>query len=496
MKPKQNKQQIRMLVYGDSPAVATGFANVTRNIFTRLAKRQRFLIDFLGINDTGGWKDPSTFGQNMHIYPAINLLSPTSDLFGRPRLVNSLLMKDTDLTPPWDIIFTLQDPFILEEKFVQWGTGTMEMLRAVSDGFREQFPPDWWSKIVSYWPIDSELKENWYKEAIAKPHFSIAYTEYGRKQIEDIQMKANKTLLDHPLEVIYHGVDTKIFRPMAKTSVMDFRKNFFQGRVKPETFLCIVVARNQPRKDLPRTMKAFKEFQRRRPDSFLYIHAKNQDAGGTLTEFGNTLGLKVEKDYGFPSKFSENRGYPEETLNMLYNTADCLLSTTLGEGFGLPFFEAMATNTLVIAPDNTTVPELLNVEVGTDVKKLDDDSYINKIRGIGVKSGSTSSEFYCLGGVDKERYRPLTNIDDMVQKMIWAYDNPDKVNKITERALNWVQQYDWEKITDKWSNLFERVYKELNEERQAWIPPENYVKDELPEKVQIKLGEDKKDANN
>lgn len=485
---KQLPRQIKILVLGDSPAVATGFANVIRNIFTRLAKKPRFLIDVIGINEVGGWKDPQIYGQNMHIYPALGLGTST-DLFGRPKLINSMLMKDPDLQPPWDIVFTLNDPFILEEQFTSWGTGTMSMLRAVVDGFREQFPPGWWSKIVSYWPIDSAIKETWYKDAVVKANYSIAYSEYGKQQIESVEKKLSKSLLSSPLQVIYHGVDTKVFRPMTKEVSADFRKNFFQGRVKPETFLCMIVARNQPRKDIPRAMKVFREFQKRRPDSFLYIHSKNHDAGGTLTEYGNALGLRPEKDFGFPSKFSENRGYPEETLNMLYNTADCVLSTTLGEGFGLPFFEAMATKTINVAPDNTTVPELFNIEVGTDVKKLDEQTYLDKIRGIGVKSGSNSSEFYCLGGIDKERFRPLTNVDDMVQKLIWVYDNPDKVEKIEDRAYEWVQQYDWETIANQWGGLFEKVFKDLEDERRAWIPKEEYVEGKMPEKIQIKLGE-------
>ena len=484
-KSNTQQEQIRMLVYGDSPAVATGFANVIRNVFTRLANRPRYSIDVIGINDRGGWKDPKLYGQNMQIYPAVTEGSP--DVFGRIRLINSLFMKDQELTPPWDIIFTLNDTFILEEMFTQFGAGTMSVLKATSDGFKNQFPPAWWNKTVSYWPVDSAVKETWYRGAVANADYSVAYSDYGKKEIELAEVKIGKSLLTHPLEVIYHGVDTEVFKPMPRQSVLDFKKNFFQGKVGPETFVCMVVARNQPRKDLPRVMKAFKEFQRRRPDSFLYLHSKNNDAGGTLTEFGEALGLKPEKDFGFPSKFSENRGYPEDALNMLYNVADCHISTTLGEGFGLPFFEAMATKTINIAPDNTTVPELFNIEVGTDVKKLDDPEYLKKIRGIGVKSGSTSSEFYCLGGIDKERFRPLTNIDDMVQKMIWVYDNPDKVKEIEDRAYNWVQQYDWKIIADKWAGLFERVYKELMDERHAWLPPDNYQPGKLPEKVQIKI---------
>ena len=52
-------------------------------------------------------------------------------------------------------------------------------------------------------------------------------------------------------------------------------------------------------------------------------------------------------------------GVPIEALNAVYNCADVFFTTTLGEGWGLTMTEAMSAGTPVIAPDNSSIPEIL-----------------------------------------------------------------------------------------------------------------------------------------
>jgi glycosyltransferase involved in cell wall biosynthesis len=54
-----------------------------------------------------------------------------------------------------------------------------------------------------------------------------------------------------------------------------------------------------------------------------------------------------------------NGGLPESTLTMIYNIFDVYLSTTQGEGFGLPCFEAMACGVPPIVPDWAAFGELV-----------------------------------------------------------------------------------------------------------------------------------------
>ncbi len=459
-------KKIKVLAWCDSPTVATGFATVSRNILKSLAKTGKYDIDVIAINYHGDWYD-----QNIHPYRLYPAKSPLSDdIHGRERLVSALMNKDLTMRGPWDIVFTLNDPFILEIPLSYLNKGTLQVIKEVQALYLEKKPANHF-KVISYWPIDSAIKPNWLQSAIDLSDVSVAYTNYGKGEM----VKAGKLCtpviqgLEDRLPVIYHGVDTKMFHPLPAEEVKAFRKEFFQDFIRDDTFVVTVVGRNQPRKDIARCFAIFKEFQKRRPDSYLYIHAKAHDAGGSLLEHANQFGLNVPKDWGYPQTFSENQGYPLEVLNKIYNVSDCVLSTTLGEGFGLPFVEAMAAKVINLSPLNTTVPELFGVptpNIGETYNNIADRTEdFETWRGLGYKCLSTSSEWTALGAQDYERIRPLGNVDDAVKKLIWIYDNPDKVQKIEENAYNWIQNYDWDIINQQWNLIFEETYQALRKER-------------------------------
>jgi len=61
-----------------------------------------------------------------------------------------------------------------------------------------------------------------------------------------------------------------------------------------------------------------------------------------------------------PDGFNENKGFEISTLNEIYNTFDCYITTTTAEGWGLTVTEAMATKTPVICPIHTSLKEITN----------------------------------------------------------------------------------------------------------------------------------------
>lgn len=456
-------KKIRILANIDSPRVSTGFGTVAKGILNNLAYTGKYEIDIFGVNDQG-FLDPDPKKYPYRILPAMQPSMRAVDVYGRVRFINILRGADNFLKPSWDIIFTLNDPFIFEEPVLP-NVGTMDAIKDLSALYRQKMSPEHWFKIVSYWPIDGPIKENWVEHAIGLPDSSIAYTNYGKEVIEKANNKLHKPMKFN-LDVIYHGCNIKDFYPISEEEKNKFKDSFFK-KVKVDmknTFIVGLVARNQVRKDIPRAMKAFKEFQKRRPDSILYIHAREVDAWGSLGEYARNFNLELGKDWLFPGKFEESVGYPIKSLNKIYNIMDVHISTTTGEGWGLPITEAMATKTLNICPNITSIPELLNT-VGNDVEDLADLETL-EIRGIPVKAGSTTSEWTTHGPADYERVRPLTNVDDMARKLLWAYDNRDKTQKIVDRAYDWVQNLSWESIADKWDELFQKVYNDLEKERE------------------------------
>ncbi|RLD06070.1 MAG: hypothetical protein DRI65_07495 [Chloroflexota bacterium] len=402
------EKKIRVLAYCDSPTCATGFGTVSRNIFEGLHKTGRYEIDVLGINF---WGDPHGFPYR--IWPTGT--NAEKDPYGRKKVCGMMPRMD------YDILFFLQDTFILD-----FLPQILPHLRHEGKDFRS----------ICYFPVDGTPKTAWINNVNAADNL-VAYTNYGAEQ-------AKAALPDvKDLLVVPHGANTTEFFPHSKEDVAAFRKQYFGP--KADAFIFTNLNRNQQRKDIPRTIAAFKKFKEQVPNSLLYLHMAQQDQGWNLTEVVKAYGLSVSNDVVFPEKFGPNQGYPLQIVNMLYNCSDCVLSTTLGEGWGLSWVEAMATKTPIIMPDNTAMSEWITEDLG----------YL-------VKSGTNSSLTTVLPH-DNEVIRPLVDVDDMVEKMLAVYNNPEEAKKKAEKAYTYVAtKLDWQSsVVPQWVKIFDDAYADL-----------------------------------
>lgn len=480
----QKDKKIRILALCDSPTSATGFAQVSRNVLRGLMATGKYEIDVIGINYNGDFYDRESHPYN--IYPACP--QGYQDMYGRGRLLNAINghEEQAGLKGPWDIIFTIQDPFIIEGLGTQPPTAFADNLRIFSELWKRTLPPGYWYKWIGYFPVDAELKENWVTRSIAYPHFPVAYCDWGKSKMlrwdrKEFELKFKLAVseeqekkwarimvpnLESRISVIHHGVDLNVFKPISNQEKKAFRKDYFKGLVKDNTYLVINISRNQPRKDISRTLAAFAEFKKQVPNSFLYLHMKDFDAGGSISEMGRNFNLTAGVDFGFPADFSPGIGFPVDVINKIYNVADLCITTTLGEGWGFITTEAMATKTPICAPNITSILDIFDSYEFDHTEEALEKS--DSLRGIPVKAGSTSSEWICLGIDDNERVRPLTNLEDLVSKMLWAYHHKDTkvLSDMVERAFKWVQNLSWDNIIKEWDTLFSGVYKELVSERE------------------------------
>ena len=403
-------KKIKILGYCDSPTCATGFGTVSRNIFEGLYRTGKYDIDILGINY---WGDPHNFPYR--IWPTGT--NSQKDPYGRQKVLNMIPQMD------FDILFFLQDSFILN--FIP------TLIPHLKNNRSKPF------KSILYYPVDSIIKQEW-ADNIDPADYLVAYSEFGKQE--------TLKRLDRDIEVIPHGVNTAEFYPIAKDEIMGFRKQYF-GAVA-DHFIITNVNRNQQRKDLPRTIIAFKEFKKAVPNSVLYLHCAMKDQGWDLPEVCKSFGLDITQDVIFPKNFGPNQGYPREVLNMLYNASDVVISTTLGEGFGLSWLEALATKTPIIMPANTMLPEFITEDIGWL-----------------ANSGSNSS-LWTVIQFDNEVPRPLTDTEDLVDKLLEIYNNPDEAVSRAENGYKWVTtQMDWQKhIAKMWIKLFDKAYKDMMNE--------------------------------
>lgn len=321
----------RILVLADF-ACASGFSTVSENIIAQVLKENSamYTIDIVGINYHG---DPNSW---QSLYPQVRLFSALhtsgGDPYGRKTLLSMVA------SGKYDVVFILQDTFIVQ-------TFIDELLR-----YQEALPKKF--KIVYYFPIDAKPQKDWIESVVGKVDYPVAYTKYGWECISEISPE-----IAAKVTIVPHGVDTKTFFPAVQEEVKQFAEQYFSD-IQERTLL-VNVNRNQPRKDIGRSLQVIKELRATNPEYILYLHMEHRDAGIDIFRTAASLGLMAGEDFVTTHERYKTRNFPAPILNLVYNCADAVITTTLGEGWGLSLTEAMATRTPVVAPRNSVIPEVL-----------------------------------------------------------------------------------------------------------------------------------------
>lgn len=394
----------------------SGFAQVAHNIVTQVLQDKDidWQFDIIGINYYG---EPSVWSG---LYPRVRIFPATvvsrGDLFGRQGFLDRLMLGI------YDIAFVLQDTFIVEPLAPKIKEARTQLAMAKQKTFR-------W---IYYFPIDAAVKENWVKGSVSLADYPISYTQYGYDEC----VRVDPGLLNK-LKIIPHGIEEKTFYPMKSEEIEKFRHEYFVGKADNK-WLITNVNRNQPRKDMARTLQAYSILKKQIPDAMLYLHCKTNDVAYDIREVARNFDL-TNDDYIAPQSFNEHDGLPVEYMNGIYNSSQVLTTTTLGEGWGLSLTEAMACKCPVIAPNHTSCSEILADG-----------------RGILVQAGRTNSEMVVLPN-DNERLRPITNVSSLVDKLVWLRQNykSQEVKTMVDKAYNHViDNWTWDKVGEKWRETF------------------------------------------
>jgi glycosyltransferase involved in cell wall biosynthesis len=252
----------------------------------------------------------------------------------------------------------------------------------------------WNSKIpvITYFPIDGRPVNRAWEQAFKTPDKLITYTKWGVEGILETFPNLGK-----PIEYLYHGVDTTVFNVLPAGA----RQKLKEERGWDNRFVLVSVNRFQPRKMLMLAFRAHALFtkgykvckcgnvylssKRRcdmnncgpedilethegRNDALLYIHANTEErmmgpgrANLLQSHLMNAgfVDADVNKSVGVFGGNIYNQPYSDPEMNILYNISDVNVSTTLGEGVGLSLIEAAATGTVSIAPNHSSIPEML-----------------------------------------------------------------------------------------------------------------------------------------
>lgn len=439
----KREDKVQVLVLADSPTVVTGFGNVARNVLQHMHDTGLYAIEIVGINYDGA---PHDFP--FRIWPAVNALiehPAYREPYGRQKFLDLLIEGRFDLA------WVLQDSFIVAQ----------ELGEKIQECF-DALPADMKFQWMFYYPIDAKPDREWIEKSVALAHFPVVYTQYGYNEsinpfvydpedkdiTEEDRRKLDETreALTKRLSIVYHGINTKEFYPLEDTAkVARMRAGLWTERNK-DKFVFMNVNRNQPRKDLFNTLKAYKILKDRRKakgmdDVYLYMHCNIFDNGMDLLRMSQQIQLVSGQDWAFPDPkmFGPSTGFPVSRVNELYNAIDAVVTTSLGEGWGLSLTEAMAVKKPIIAPNHTSTPEILG----------------NGERGLVVK---TSGSFVQQN--DNARVRPLTDAEDLANKMEWLVEHRAEFQPIVDAAYAWVKQLEWSgpEVGGKWETIFAQAY--------------------------------------
>jgi glycosyltransferase involved in cell wall biosynthesis len=192
-----------------------------------------------------------------------------------------------------------------------------------------------------------------------------------------------------------------------------------------------MVARNQFRKRFDILVSAFAKFAADKPNAKLYLHTALKDIGFDIKDLVEQFGIGDKLI--LTEDLTAAQGVPESMLNMIYNSFDVNVLLSLGDGFGLPVAESMATGCPQLVSDHSCLRELVNGHGGLTVKTA---AWIMHTQGLNT-----------WGGVPDE--------NDVVDKLNLLYHNKDLRVKLAEDGYKFITQdkFDWDYIVDRFEEI-------------------------------------------
>jgi len=427
----------KILVMSDSSKLHTGFARVTKEIFTSLQKTGKYEIVQIG------WFHQDTLENVSYpIWPTAR--NDQGKITHEDKYAHKSFPSFVDRFKP-DLVWTLGDMWMIDH--------------VAASSNRKEF------KWVGYFPIDGEpAPSKWGKIVEAMDH-AIAYGQYGKRIIEQRAKKAN-------LSYIPHGVNTKIFFP--KDDATRKREKKLLLGVDEEIQVVGIVARNQPRKAFDKLFESYfyvingsyckcnacekitvdkydlverkvvakaisckhcgssdVDRGKERNNLKLYVHAAAVDCGWDLIDLQNDFNL-MNKILINPD-LKIGAGVSEPTLAAIYNSFDVFTLPTRGEGFGLPVLEAMACGVPIVVTDYSAHTDWAN--------------------GCGELIPPAALVAEPLTNIR----RAVIDIDLYVTSLVKLLDNKNLRDEYGKKGRLVAESMDWGTVTKQWESLIDSV---------------------------------------
>ena len=390
---------MRILMGSESPYVTTGYGTVTNELTRRWAKDHEVYAI--------GWQH-----------------------FGNPvQLAKNLTVLPTDLNDPtgggrtWKPYIEEYKPDVVITLIDIWYRTDM-----IAKFCQEMGVP-----YFNYFPVDGSPFYVGYEHALHMSTQPVCMSFFGRDVIAE---HFKGTIFEREfsdLPVVYHGVDTKVFKPLDPKMRARLRTQF---DTPDEPFVVLQVNRNVQRKNWPMFYEAFAKFVKMLDESERKNVVLLQKVG-MLKDLENGHDLPtLAKQFGI-DKYISNldkvqnplTGYTREEMARIYGMADVHVSASAGEGAGLSILESQACGIPNIHTNYTTAPELIGGHGWlVDVKAMWYGQYNTRLA--------------------------IVDSDHMAKCIYEAFKNPEMRKEYGREAHKFMLQHDWSKKADEFVKLF------------------------------------------
>jgi len=334
---------MKILWVGDSPNVETGFSRCTRAACYELIA-EGHQVAIIGINEPGDtptddteWVPKPT--PPFPIYRPANAYDGGRDGFGVTRLPRLMHRMKPDLVvllnDPWNV-----PPYMRGIK--QYANVLQGVEGSQAKPAKEQARDILNIPVIAWLAVDARNQKGADLEGLDRV---AVWTEFAKHEL-----RVGGYL--GPCDVVPLGVDSKRFHPLPTyDDHLKARVNLTNRPIPEDAFLVGAFGRNQPRKRLDLTLSYFADWVHAYDidDAYLYIHtAPTGERGCDIRALAKFHGLEGRL---ILSETEPGQGLPDADMARSYQALDVYLSTTQGEGWGLPALEAMACGVPCVLPD-------------------------------------------------------------------------------------------------------------------------------------------------
>lgn len=386
----------KLLFFGESPVNQTGAARVSKHLLRAILAAGLEVSEMLAVNHFCG----EEYDHEAFPFPITNFYHET-------RLGTYSLVKEAieERRGSFDYLF-LNDDMHLPQMF----SGVMSLVPTIALG-----------------AIDGQVRYKEQVDSFLLAALPAVYSKFAYNEVVNVLPS-----LSDKLRVIPLGCEPETFYPLPENERRAYRQKAF-GIDLDTTFLVMVAARNQMRKDIGRAMKAFDIFAQDVPNSKLFVLSQRIDVGGDLVAQAKLLGCDLSRFIFTGDDYNALSGYDRDKLNSMYNSADVLISCAQGEGWGLTTSEAMAAGLPVIGPRNTTFIEMLG--------EYEERGYLAECGG---------DELWSIYYGQDNSPRPLTSVRSLVWKLHDVYAFRSQSRFKADQARAWSLTHTWDDFVKGW----------------------------------------------